>query len=63
MLCLSIQFDIFLVWNIDNDLQNTYWYFWGSLIAMVTKYKVTFKKSLSVAKLMTIFCSALSPKN
>ena len=29
---------------------------------MVTEYKVTFEK-LSVAKLMTIFCWALPPKN
>ena len=30
---------------------------------MVTEYKVTFKKSLPVAKLMTVFCSTLPPKN
>ena len=30
---------------------------------MVTEYKVTFEKLLSVAKLMTIFCWVLPPKN
>ena len=43
------------------DILMHIWYFSGSLIAMVTEYKATFKKLLSVAALLIIFCSAILP--